>query len=279
MSVMASWNGKTWGVSPERIAALNGVSASVELDTENSDDKAGSPATKTKALKLQSMSFDFDLGVAVGCDVRGEYESWTALVGQYAPFYLGGTRFGPANLQLTGVSLGDTTVDNFGRILKGKITINLTEYAEEASSKKATAGSSNGGQLVPGRSLHRRRPAPERHHRRRIQQRQSCKETQQHPTDLKRGDPMKASGNAAPETCVQNLLKTIRGEVPYERIKGIDRTLIDKPSGTAANDLAADVEFVVETYEPRVRLSSSDLVALVAQTGDFELRASIDNTL
>ena len=129
MSVMASWNGKTWGVSPERIAALNGVSASVELDTENSDDKAGSPATKTKALKLQSMSFDFDLGVAVGCDVRGEYESWTALVGQYAPFYLGGTRFGPANLQLTGVSLGDTTVDNFGRILKGKITINkLVDY-------------------------------------------------------------------------------------------------------------------------------------------------------
>ena len=72
MSVMASWNGKTWGVSPERIAALNGVSASVELDTENSDDKAGSPATKTKALKLQSMSFDFDLGVAVGCKAKGE---------------------------------------------------------------------------------------------------------------------------------------------------------------------------------------------------------------
>ena len=56
MAVMASWNGKTWGVSSQRIAALNGVSSSVELDTENSDDKAGSPATKTKALKLQSMS-------------------------------------------------------------------------------------------------------------------------------------------------------------------------------------------------------------------------------
>ena len=61
MAVMASWNGKTWGVSSQRIAALNGISHSVELDTENSDDKAGSPATKTKALKLQSMSFDFDL--------------------------------------------------------------------------------------------------------------------------------------------------------------------------------------------------------------------------
>ena len=59
MAVMASWNGKTWGVSSQRIASLNGISHSVELDTENSDDKAGSPATKTKALKLQSMSFDF----------------------------------------------------------------------------------------------------------------------------------------------------------------------------------------------------------------------------
>ena len=39
---------------------------------------------------------------------------------------------------------------------------------------------------------------------------------------------MKASGNGTPETCVQNLLKTIRGEVPYERLKGIDRTLIDR---------------------------------------------------
>lgn len=89
---------------------------------------------------------------------------------------------------------------------------------------------------------------------------------------------MKASGNGAPEICVQNLLKTIRGEVPYERIKGIDRTLIDKPSGTAANDLAADVEFVVETYEPRVKLTDVELVTLAAEVGGFEINASIDNT-
>ncbi len=134
-------------------------------------------------------------------------------------------------------------------------------------------------ELVRGRRLvlWRRRPASERRHRRSIQQRQGCEETQQRTAQVKRGDPMKASGNGAPEICVQNLLKTIRGEVPYERIKGIDRTLIDKPSETAATDLAADVEFLVETYEPRVQLSDSDLKALTAQAGDFELRASIDN--
>ena len=88
---------------------------------------------------------------------------------------------------------------------------------------------------------------------------------------------MKASGNGTPQTCVQNLLKTTRGEVPYERIKGIDRSLIDQPSETAAPELAADVEFVVETYEPRVKLTDVELEALVAETGGFEINASIDN--
>jgi hypothetical protein len=46
-------------------------------------------------------------------------------------------------LQLTGVSLSDTKLDNLGRILTGKITIKLTEYAEEASSKKASSGKSS----------------------------------------------------------------------------------------------------------------------------------------
>lgn len=87
---------------------------------------------------------------------------------------------------------------------------------------------------------------------------------------------MKASGNGTPQTCVQNLLRTIRGEVPYERIKGIDRTLIDKPSETTGPELEADVEFVVETYEPRVALDSVKLASLAAEVGSFELSANIN---
>ena len=145
MAIMAKWGPKSWEISSQKVAALNGVSATVELDTENSDDKAGSPATKTKALKLQKFTFDFDLAAITGSDVRAEYESWVALVGQYAPFYLADQRFGPDNLQLTSVGLSNTTLDNFGRILMGRITINLTEYAEEASSKKASSASSSSG--------------------------------------------------------------------------------------------------------------------------------------
>lgn len=88
---------------------------------------------------------------------------------------------------------------------------------------------------------------------------------------------MQASGNGKPEICVQNLLKTVRGEVPYERIKGIDRTLIDQPSKTAEPDLIADVEFLIETYEPRANLNNVELKALAAEIGGFQMNADIQN--
>lgn len=86
---------------------------------------------------------------------------------------------------------------------------------------------------------------------------------------------MKANGNGKSEICVQNLLRTIRGEVPYERTKGIDRTLIDRPSGTVKPELIADVEFVVETYEPRVSLDSVDYRAVAAEIGGFQIGVNI----
>lgn len=140
MAVMAKWGGKVWEVSNQRIAALDGISASVELDTGNSDSKSGS-STKTKSLKLQTLNFDFDLAYVTGCDVRSEYESWAALIGQCAPFYLAGQRFGPQNLQLTSVSLSDTILNDIGQILKGRISITLTEYASGSSSQKTVSTS------------------------------------------------------------------------------------------------------------------------------------------
>ena len=139
MAVIAKWGPMQWEVSSKRIAALNGLSTAVELDTENSDDKAGSPATKTKALRLQTFMFEFTLSTVVGCDVRGEYEQWTELIGAKNPFYLGGKRFGPENLQLTAVAMNDAQVDDFGRIAMATISITLVEYAQEASKKKSSS--------------------------------------------------------------------------------------------------------------------------------------------
>lgn len=84
---------------------------------------------------------------------------------------------------------------------------------------------------------------------------------------------MKAKGNGDPAQCVGNLLRIIRGEVPFERLKGLDPRLIDRPSSTAAQELAADAEWLIENYEPRVNLKNVDLNAELAKAGHFSINA------
>mgnify|MGYP000950375606 FL=1 len=64
---------------------------------------------------------------------------------------------------------------------------------------------------------------------------------------------MRANGNGAPNVCASNLLRLIRGEVPYERIKGLDPRMIDKPITTAEPEIQ-DAEWLLEPYEPRVTM-------------------------
>lgn len=143
MSVMASWSSKKWEISSKQIKALNGITAGIKLQTQSNDDKAGSPASTAIALEQQSISLGWTVSASAGVDVRDEYESWLALIGKYAPFYLGGKQFGPKLMQLTAVNLASATLDNRGRMLFGDLNITLTEYAEEASSAKASKTSSN----------------------------------------------------------------------------------------------------------------------------------------
>ena len=84
---------------------------------------------------------------------------------------------------------------------------------------------------------------------------------------------MKASGNGDPAQCVGNLLRLIRGEVPYERLKGLDPSLIDQPSASAAQELTADAQWLIENYEPRISLESIDLRAALAEAGHFNINA------
>lgn len=84
---------------------------------------------------------------------------------------------------------------------------------------------------------------------------------------------MKAKGNGDPAQCVGNLLRLIRGEVPYERLKGMNPALIDQPSSNAAPELMADAEWLIETYEPRIKLQNIDLEAALAQSGHFNIKA------
>ena len=84
---------------------------------------------------------------------------------------------------------------------------------------------------------------------------------------------MKAHGNGNPETCAANLLRIVRGEVPFDRVKGIDGSLVDKPN--AVDDAAADAEWLLETYEPRVTVESVDTSSTAVRVGDFSTIVNI----
>ena len=86
---------------------------------------------------------------------------------------------------------------------------------------------------------------------------------------------MKATGNGNPEQCAVNLLRITRGEVPYDRIKGRDAALVDMPSTSAAREAEADAEWLIETYEPRMKVESIDISSTLANVGEFGVNANI----
>lgn len=140
---IASWHGKKFEITSTKILALNSLSASLELDTETNDDKAGSPPTNTKNLKLQEFDFDFNVTSAAGVDPRDEFESWKKLVGDIDVFILGTKQFGPKKMQLQKVEMSDGKLDALGNIITATISIKLVEYAPEKSKNKEKAKGSS----------------------------------------------------------------------------------------------------------------------------------------
>lgn len=84
---------------------------------------------------------------------------------------------------------------------------------------------------------------------------------------------MKAHGNGTPETCASNLLRIVRGEVPFDRVRGRDGALIDQPNAT--DEAIADAEWVLETFEPRVNVESIETNPVAARNGDFSTLVNI----
>lgn len=78
------------------------------------------------------------------------------------------------------------------------------------------------------------------------------------------------------ETCVENLLKIVQGEVPYSRLKGIDGDLIDQPN--VSEELISDAEEMIEEYEERASIDDISINAITDSKGDFILTAIISET-
>lgn len=89
---------------------------------------------------------------------------------------------------------------------------------------------------------------------------------------------MRANGNGTPAVCADNLLKIVRGEVPYERVKGLDPRLVDRPLVEAEAELQQDAEWLISTYEPRVAVQSIQVEQQEGVTGGFAVTADVTET-
>lgn len=86
---------------------------------------------------------------------------------------------------------------------------------------------------------------------------------------------MRASGNGRPQVCTQNLLQIVRGENPYERVKGLDPRMIDKPAETVAPEVMQDAEWLIETYEPRVTVNEIRVGGSDGTQGRYTVTADV----
>lgn len=88
---------------------------------------------------------------------------------------------------------------------------------------------------------------------------------------------MLKQGNSNAVVTANNLIKIARGEVPYDRIRGIDISLFDKPVNTCIDDLKIDVMEMIEQYEPRVNVTDVSVVNN-RNISNIELNLSVKNT-
>ena len=78
---------------------------------------------------------------------------------------------------------------------------------------------------------------------------------------------MRSSGNGNPAVCADNLTKISRGEIQYDRIRGVKFAELIGDGLMKSSDLAEDISWMVGTYEPRVTVEDVEVTAEDAVNG------------
>lgn len=153
-SVMASWGPKEWGVSKDRVCAIDdgSIKTSMSLKEDTNEDKEGKPATAPLTMELEELSFTYTCNTLRG-KVKGgeEYDSWRKLFGKHYPFYLAGSRFGPKEYMPKSVELEEEHHIDSGKFWQVKIAVTFKEYAPSKSKNKKTKKSKSGKKSQKGK--------------------------------------------------------------------------------------------------------------------------------
>ena len=87
---------------------------------------------------------------------------------------------------------------------------------------------------------------------------------------------MLSKNNSKPSICVNNLIQIARGEVPYDRVKGVSTAQLDRPIAQSPDEMVGDVEWMLSVYEPRAVIESVEATPADTQNGHFAIKATIN---
>ena len=84
---------------------------------------------------------------------------------------------------------------------------------------------------------------------------------------------MKSSGNGNVAQCVANLIATYQGEVPYQRLKGMDPSLIDENIITSEPKIKNHATWLIENFEERATVN--DINVSINEFGTVQIEPDI----
>lgn len=136
----AEWNDITWGSSSRSLVNLKSFEISQEINIEEQKSNSGQSKKVIKGLNAEELTIQYSAAFAVGIDPRGEFDMLKKCAGKQDDFILNGRVIGQDQFELDEVELSNTIVDDFGRILKGDLTLRFN--TEKMPSNKGGKGKS-----------------------------------------------------------------------------------------------------------------------------------------
>lgn len=144
---IASFAGKEFSVSTNRIYPFTDLALSGSISTESQERVGQKPATYIKGLELESFSISIPLIAQIKLNIRTEFADWQKIRDSRIPYFfiLAGKPIIQNKLLLKSVDLSDTVINSNGIILKGTLQLKFEEYVAAGSAEKSSKTRENEG--------------------------------------------------------------------------------------------------------------------------------------
>ena len=129
MGIQAQWNDEVFGLTTKLMRHLDSFEISCGILSEEKKNANGTNITIVKGIAPEEIKISYTTGFAAGTDPRQEFNDFKkhAQKAKTAPFFLGEKNIGAGKFKVESVDLSNTTFNNSGRILSGKISLEFKQ--------------------------------------------------------------------------------------------------------------------------------------------------------